>query len=254
MPYRKTTEDIQHSLIDAGYKLPVFGADGYFGNETKRAASQWIANNGEPAKPPTPTSEPSDDSDGMKLLEQMGVTNLPQWVADQIEHVTLHWDVGNNDFEPGSSTDEAYNYAIDGHGKVHMCEHSPEDQLVVSDHNYAPHTRRANTKNLGIALCGIFGVKVNWRTGRVISHGAFPLTHAQFDAMYKLCAALVMVCPKLEVVSRKRVLTHAEWQPVHGVYQRRKWDIRLFPGEDRIRPALESGDIIRENIRKAMEG
>ncbi len=46
MPYRDGTYDIQVALLDAGFDLPIYGADGIMGDETREAIRLYQAANG----------------------------------------------------------------------------------------------------------------------------------------------------------------------------------------------------------------
>ena len=155
--------------------------------------------------------------------------------------IVLHWDGGN--YERDRLSDEHYHFAYDGEGVEHVGNHTPEDNLNVSDGIYAAHTRHANTGRIGMTALGMHAARQNG------SPGSFPLTDKSVQALIRGAAR---EAKKYGIsVTRKTILTHAEVESELGIKQRGKIDImwlRQFGWTE----ARRVGDYLRAEIRKEM--
>lgn len=157
--------------------------------------------------------------------------------------ITLHWTAGGH--VCSAEDREHYNYIVEASGTIIEGRNTVEDQRVTSDNIYGAHTRQLNTRNIGIALCGMRGARED-----PLDVGPSPITEASWREAVGLIAKLAgaFSIP----VDPTRILTHAEVQPNLGVPQRGKWDITVLPWDPRFRGARQVGDYLRMQIREAM--
>lgn len=157
--------------------------------------------------------------------------------------ITLHWTAGANTV---SAIDlEHYHWIIGADAVPVPGTHTPEDNLDITDGNYAAHVLNCNTANIGISLAGMRGA-----VETPLSVGDCPITEAQFDAAVKKIAALAI---KYGVpATRTRILTHAEIQPNLMITQRGKWDITVLPWDPSIVGHEAVGDYLRARVSAAM--
>lgn len=117
----------------------------------------------------------------------------------KFKRIVLHWTAGT--YRPNTTDLAHYHYLIDQYGVVYKGKFEPEDNLDCSDGKYAQHTGGGNTGAIGIALCG------NWGFTLTAKQSMYPLTHEQFEAMWKLCAEL---CHRYKL-KPSDCITHAEF-------------------------------------------
>ena len=157
-----------------------------------------------------------------------------------MKRIIMHWTAGSHNV--GTSDKKHYHFIVDGAGKVHAGNHTPEDNLNTSDGKYAAHTLNANTGSIGVAVAAMHAAK-----DRPFHPGNYPITDNQLSAFVKLVADL---SEKYDIpVERETILTHAEVQPTLGIKQRGKWDITWLPGMFEPEHPVSVGDDIREMIR-----
>ena len=102
----------------------------------------------------------------------------------KFKRIVLHHTGGV--YKPNATDLAHYHYLIDQYGVVYKGTHEPEDNLDCTDGNYAPHCGGGNTGAIGIALCG------NWGWTLTAKQSLYPLTHQQFEAMWRLSAELCL--------------------------------------------------------------
>ena len=96
-----------------------------------------------------------------------------------------------------------YHRVVEYDGVVVNGKEAPEDNIVVSDGDYAAHVLNLNTGSIGVAMCGMRGaVEVPF------SAGPSPLNEKQFEAACRLIAQLAIEYGI--TITRTTVLTHAE--------------------------------------------
>lgn len=159
-----------------------------------------------------------------------------------LQRVVMHWTAGAY----GAIALELRHYhrLIMQDGRVVAGDHAPEANADISDGRYAVHTRALNTGSIGVAVDAMGGAHQV-----PFDAGTWPVTAAQVNGLVEEVADL---CATYAIpVSRWTVLTHAEVQPLLGVWQRQKWDITWLPGMDEPGPAVAVGDVLRERIRAA---
>ena len=168
-------------------------------------------------------------------------------------YLTWHWTAGKYDV----TNDEmkAYHFLIDGEGKTHKGYFSPEDNVPpMKAGKYAQHVLRANSYNIGVSMCGMYGsTEAEARKG---NYGPYPLKQAQVEAALDLTAQL---CRQYGIPAvPARLLAHEEWDSIHGRHQDR-WDVCCIPHRT-IRPQLlkdgtyASMNWVRAEVAKRLAG
>ena len=156
-----------------------------------------------------------------------------------LKRIIIHWTAGGH--KASVIDKEHYHFIVEGDGQIVPGIHTPEDNISVNDRIYGAHTRALNTGSIGVACAAMVG-----STDSPLNWGRQPLTPAQIESMCRLVADL---CEKYAIpVTRRTVLTHAEVFPTLGIKQAGKWDIRCLPGDTKLRPAVEVGDVLRKRI------
>lgn len=220
MTYRSQTRAIQQAVASLGHDPGP--SDGHFGSKTAAGVQEWLDAKGEP-KPAVVA------------------------VAGALKRIHWHWTAGSHAWN--SLAAEHYHFGIDGAGQVHEGDHTPEDNISVSDNDYAAHTYHANTGAIGVAVCAMAGASIganNW-----ISWGSAPMLDIQINALIRMTADL---CDRYGIpVTRQTVLSHAEVEPTLGIKQRGKWDIRCLPGDYTLRDAVEVGDVLRDRVTAVLK-
>lgn len=157
-----------------------------------------------------------------------------------LNKITLHWTAGRS--IPNAEEMKHYHYLIDNNGLLYKGFYAPEDNLNCTDGKYAQHCGGGNTNNIGVAFCGCYVPK-----GVNVKDTKFPLTRAQLERGFKLCAEL---CKKYNIpVDKQHVFTHYEFGLAHPkTSSAGKIDITYmhpFPGENK----NTCGDFIRAKIK-----
>jgi N-acetyl-anhydromuramyl-L-alanine amidase AmpD len=221
---------IQEGLNSLGYigrNGKPLATDGLFGPNTEHAAREWLTNDGRPR-----STRPQKD-------DEAAPPPAATPAASGLVRVILHWTAGT--YVVSSSDRKAYHYIIGGDGATVDGTHKPEDNRSTADGHYAAHTRACNTGSIGIAVAGMHGA-----TERPFSAGGFPMREIQVDALVRLTAD---VCRRYGIpVTPRTVLTHAEVQPVLGITQSGKWDIRWLPNMASAGDPIAIGNILRGRI------
>lgn len=102
-------------------------------------------------------------------------------------------------YKPNDIDLSHYHYLINHNGSIFEGKYKPEDNLDCTDGHYAQHCGGGNTGAIGITLCGNIGWTPTMRAS------SCPLTHQQFESMWKLSAEL---CLKYNL-KPKDCITHA---------------------------------------------
>jgi hypothetical protein len=158
-----------------------------------------------------------------------------------INRIVWHWTVSG--YTPNSSSLKAYNYVIDGDGRVHsgVPDRGNFSGASMAKGTYAAHTRGLNTGSLGISIASMIGAKEIPFTA-----GPSPMKENQINALLKLTAEK-MTQYNIEL-SPRFTLSHAEVQPTLGVKQSGKWDYMWLPGMANTAPSIDIGNILRERL------
>ena len=157
--------------------------------------------------------------------------------------ITLHWTGGGH--RCTTLDRKHYNYIVEADGTIIEGDNTPEDQRSTADGIYGAHTRRLNTRNLGIAICGMAGAEEY-----PLDVGPSPITEKSFRVA---CGLIAKLAGAFSVpVSPTRIITHAEAEPNLGIKQAGKWDITVLPWNPDFRGARQVGDYMRMLVREAM--
>ncbi len=153
-----------------------------------------------------------------------------------MKRIIWHWTAGTN--KATAEDKEHYHFIIEGDGSIVTGDFPPEANLAPKKGKYAAHTLNCNTGSIGISLAAMAGA-----VERPFSHGRFPITQDQINALTRLTARL---CVKYRIpVERETVLSHAEVQPTLKIKQRGKWDISWMPGMTAPSDPVKVGDFLR---------
>jgi hypothetical protein len=172
--------------------------------------------------------------------------NLPDAVFNR---VTTHWTGGGH--IPTAFDRRHYPVLIDGDGGI-VYGSKPLDANAagkrLTGSNYYAHTRALNSGNFGVALAAMAGA----RDVPSFLWGTAPILTRQIDTLIPVLAQVVrhFGIPN----ERPFNLSHAEVEPTLGVKQAGKWDIRVLPGDTRLRPAVSLFDEIRQDVGRLLGG
>jgi hypothetical protein len=203
-------KDFQQELINHGFNLPRYGADGYWGAETADACVEWFESDIDLSVAVVPPAPPRD---GIVPADWMPTCNM--------ERIVIHWTAGS--YNVGSTEKESYHIIVDGSGKLWRGDYSIKANVSTSDADgYAAHTKSCNTGSIGISAACMAGAIEN-----PFDPGAYPLTKLQWGTLAQIAAEL---CNKYDIpVTPTTVLQHGEVQKNLGIAQSGKWDICKLP-------------------------
>lgn len=224
-----TPTEFQKRLIEHGYNLPQYGADGYWGDETADACAMWFrdgADLDEAVTAPPGTGEPI----------------VPiAWMPDcAMTKVIVHWTAGS--YSVSATDREHYHIIVSGEAELIKGDYSIKANVSTSDADgYAAHTSQCNTGAIGIsAACMAGAIESPFKPG------SYPLLKAQWDTLAQIAADL---CNQYRImVTPTTVLQHGEVQANLGIPQSGKWDINKLPWA----PAMSGsavGEAFRDEVR-----
>ena len=172
----------------------------------------------------------------------MALLKASQMPDARPQRIICHWSAGA--YTASDLDRKHYHFAIEDDGKVVAGIHSVADNDSTSDGKYAAHTRRCNTRSIGISACCMAGAtKAN--------PGRFPMTEVQWMRMAELAAEL---CKRYDIpVTPKTVLGHFEVEEHLGISQRGKWDPGFLPWEPSLGES-EVGRRFRNLVSTYLEG
>lgn len=172
-------------------------------------------------------------------MTHLAASDLP---TAQPQRIICHWTAGA--YNASALERKHYHFLIEGDGKVIRGLHSIADNDSTADGHYAAHTRRCNTRSIGLSVCCMAGAT---RT----NPGRFPMTAAQWHRMAELAAEL---CNHYGIeVTPKTVLGHFEVQSILGIAQSGRWDPGLLPWEPSLN-AKAVGNRFRSLVLTCKEG
>lgn len=220
-----TPTEFQKHLMEHGYSLPQYGADGYWGDETDAACQRWFRDGVDLAaeQPPPATA---------------GI--VPEdWMPDCVmERIIVHWTAGS--YVVSSTDREHYHIIVGGDGLLVRGDYSIKDNVSSGDGTYAAHTKNCNTGSIGISAACMAGAVEN-----PFNPGSYPLLQAQWQTLAAVAADLAK---KYRItVSSQTVLQHGEVQDNLGIAQSGKWDICALPW------ASMSKDAVGDEFRSLVE-
>jgi len=223
-----TPTDFQNLLMDNGFPLPKFGADGHWGTETSNAIQAWfraetdLLNANAPALPNSSGIVPAD------------------WMPDcTMDRVIIHWTAGA--YVASENDREHYHILVDGNGDLVKGKYPITANVSTSDGDgYAAHTRNANTRSIGIAVCAMAGAVES-----PFNPGQYPMTQEQWQTLAQVAADL---CRRYLIpIGPRTVLSHGEVQGTLGIAQSGKWDVNKLPWDPQANPMLVN-DWFRQEV------
>jgi hypothetical protein len=237
-----TVVDIQKRLIELGYSLPRFGADGDFGAETIEALNKAL----DDLKPYRTAFQPPVAAPPRPVA---GRLLRPEWLPSvTMARVIGHWTGGS--YIASSLDKEHYHLLINGKSEVVRGLHSIADNVNVSGKSpddYAAHTLNTNSQSIGVSICCMAGA-----TEIPFDAGQFPMTAAQWDVYTSVVAEL---CFHYKIaVTPKTVLSHAEVQNNLGIRQRGKWDWARLAFDPSVVGAAATGAKLRREVSEKLKG
>ena len=219
-----TPTEFQKRLMEHGYSLPQYGADGYWGDETSEACQRWFRDGtdlGTASVPPPDTT-----------------VVPPDWMPDcAMERIIVHWTAGS--YIVSATDKEHYHIIVGGDGQLVRGDKSIAANVSTSDNDgYAAHTKNCNSGSIGIsAACMAGAVESPFKPG------SYPLLLSQWEVLAAVAADL---CANYGIdVSASTVLQHGEVQENLGIAQDGKWDIMVLPWS----PSLDAGEAFRDAVR-----
>jgi hypothetical protein len=221
-----TPTEFQKRLMEHGYPLPQYGADGYWGDETQAACERWFRDGvdlGTAAQPPPDTT-----------------IVPPDWMPDcPMERIIVHWTAGS--YVVSATDREHYHVIVGGDGGLVRGDKSIEANVSTSDNDgYAAHTKSCNSGSIGIsAACMAGAVESPFKPG------SYPLLLSQWEVLAAVAADLAAAYG-IEV-SADTILQHGEVQANLGIPQDGKWDIMVLPWA----PTLDAGEAFRDAVRSS---
>lgn len=160
-----------------------------------------------------------------------------------MKRIILHWTAGG--YQASALDKEHYHVLIEGDGTLVRGDHSIEDNVSTRDDDYAAHTRKLNTKSIGVSVCCMANAHE-----RPLKPGPFPMKKSQWRLMAAVAAELAAF---YEIpVTRQTILAHGEVQRILGVVQRGKWDPLVLPWDTSLTKA-QVGDAFRGEVAKLMD-
>jgi hypothetical protein len=156
--------------------------------------------------------------------------------------IVCHWTAGA--YKASMLDKEHYHIMIENDGKLVQGDHTIDDNVSTGDDDYAAHTRRFNSKAIGIAVCCMAGAEE-----KPFKPGPTPMLELQWNTMAQVAAELATFYRI--VVNERNVLGHGEVQRVHGVTQNGKWDPMVLPWNTSL-TKKQVGDAFRAKVQSFM--
>ena len=203
----------QQSLMNAGFGLPKYGADGYWGAETANASMAWADSKRDIEVYQEGYIVPPDE------LEYIVPAD---WMPDcDMDKIIVHWTAGAH---TASENDrEHYHILIEGDGRLVRGKYSIKANVSTSDADgYAAHTKGCNTKSIGVSVCCMAGAVES-----PFSSGKYPMIQEQWETMAHVVADLIR---KYGIpLDKTHVMGHGCVQANLGIVQEGKWDPCKLP-------------------------
>ncbi len=157
----------------------------------------------------------------------------------QLERIAMHWPAGS--YTANSTDRAAYNFLVEGDGRVVAGDQPVEAQIPPLGNDYAAHTLNYNSYAIGIAICGMHNA-----VEKPFDAGPYPIKKDQLGHFVRKVAELSL---EHDIpVGRETIYTHAEVQITFGVAQNAKWDITWLPGMSAAGDPISVGDVLRDMV------
>lgn len=156
-----------------------------------------------------------------------------------LKRIIAHWTVGR--YKANASDIKAYHFIVEEDGNIVNGKFKPEDNTgKLLSGTYAPHVRGLNTGSIGISMASMLGAIENK------THGDYPFTERQFEAM---CKKIAELCLKYDIpITPQTVLSHAEVEPTLKKKQAGKWDFTVIPFKPELKGHKACGDYMRTRV------
>ncbi len=176
-----------------------------------------------------------------KAMDEMEVQRKQDLFDRGVRGVVWHWTAGAKGLI--SLERKAYNFLHDVQGNTYDGNSTIAEQVMYDWRKGvgASHTKSMNTGWIGSSIDAMAGA-----TGWPLSWGSNPITWEGIDAMLEHTFELSEEYNF--PITKWTTLGHAEVQGTLGIKQRNKWDFMVLPGDDRVRGAVEVGDILRARL------
>jgi hypothetical protein len=222
-----TPQEYQQLLIDRGYDLGHYGADGAWGARTSSASEAWFGRGENLVDPDRP--------------RQPGVDVIPpEWLPDcHMVRIIGHWTAGS--YTVSEEDREHYHFIVGGDLQIVRGDNSIKSNVATNDADgYAAHTLGCNSGSIGIAVACMANAKES-----PFTPGTYPMTESQW---LMVAAVAADCCRKYSIaVTPTTVLTHGEVQKNLNKPQRGKWDINVLPWNPHV-SAAQANDLWRREV------
>ncbi len=218
-----TPTEFQKRLIEHGYSLPQYGADGYWGDETDAACQRWFRDG-------------TDLAGDLPPVAEAGLVPLDWMPECSMQRVIVHWTAGS--YTVSTTDREHYHIIVGGDALLVRGDNSIKANVSTSDSDgYAAHTKSCNSGSIGISAACMAGAIES-----PFSPGSYPLLISQW---WTLAAVAADLCKRYNIkVTPQTVLQHGEVQANLGIAQSGKWDINVLPWA----PTEDAGDAFRAEV------
>ena len=161
-----------------------------------------------------------------------------------MKRIICHWTAGGH--KASAFDKQHYHILIESDGRLVRGPRSIADNVSTADGVYAAHTRRCNTRSIGISVCCMAGARQ-----RPFKRGRFPMTKKQWETMTEVAAEL---CDRYGIeVTPKTVLGHGEVEKNLNIRQNGKWDPMVLPWDPGLSPA-KVGRELRRLVKRNLAG
>ena len=192
-----TPVEFQKRLMEHGYPLPQFGADGFWGGESEAACAMWFRDGSDLALELPPAA-------------QGGIVPADWMQPCEMERIVIHWTAGS--YTVSSTDKEHYHVVVGGDGQLVKGDKDIIDNVSSSDGDYAAHTKNCNSGSIGISAAAMAGAQES-----PFLPGSYPLLKTQWETLAAVAADL---CSYYHIpVTPQTVLQHGEVQKNLGISQ-----------------------------------
>jgi N-acetyl-anhydromuramyl-L-alanine amidase AmpD len=219
-----TPIEFQKRLIEHGYSLPQYGADGYWGDETSEACQRWFRDG-------------TDLAADLPPVAAAGLVPIDWMPECSMQRVIVHWTAGS--YTVSAVDREHYHIIVGGDAGLVRGDFPITANVSTNDADgYAAHTKSCNSGSIGVSAACMAGAIES-----PFSPGSYPLLKTQWQTLAAVAADL---CNRYGIkVTPQTVLQHGEVQANLGIAQSGKWDINVLPWA----PTEDAGDAFRAEVK-----